>query len=190
MGSLSPNFFMMFSNDIMEQLPASYITSFHVPVDQQARLTQLIRDYPAVNILDMQALLGQLQTLLQQLTLAVELILVAVLVMVSALIASLSERLREGALLRTLGASSAMIRRAQLTEFALLGGIASVLALIASEALIYGLYTAVLNIPWQTLGWIWFWLPLLAGGALAILGNTLLRKTVTVAPQQVLRDLG
>merc|ERR1711879_100734 len=194
-GSLSPNFFMMFSNDIMEQLPASYITSFHVPVDQQARLTQLIRDYPAVNILDMQALLGQLQTLLQQLTLAVELILVivlvaAVLVMVSALIASLSERLREGALLRTLGASSAMIRRAQLTEFALLGGIASVLALIASEALIYGLYTAVLNIPWQTLGWIWFWLPLLAGGALAILGNTLLRKTVTVAPQQVLRDLG
>merc|ERR1711879_695121 len=133
-GSLSPNFFMMFSNDIMEQLPASYITSFHVPVDQQARLTQLIRDYPAVNILDMQALLGQLQTLLQQLTLAVELILVivlvaAVLVMVSALIASLSERLREGALLRTLGASSAMIRRAQLTEFALLGGIASVLAL-------------------------------------------------------------
>lgn len=194
-GSLSPNFFMVFSNDIMERLPPSYITSFHVPLDQQAQLTQLIRDYPAVNILDMQALLGQLQNLLQQLTLAVELILVivliaAVLVMVSALIASLSERLREGALLRTLGASSRMIRRAQLTEFALLGGIASVLALLASEALIYGLYTKVLNIPWQTLGWIWFWLPLLAAGALALLGSTLLRKTVAVAPQKVLRDLG
>ena len=194
-GSLSPNFFMVFSNDIMERLPPSYITSFHVPVDEQAKLTQLIRDYPAVNILDMQALLGQLQTLLMQLTMAVELILVivliaAVLVMVSALIASLSERLREGGLLRTLGASTRMIRRAQLTEFALLGGIASVLALLASEALIYGLYTAVLDIPWQSLGWIWLWLPLIASAALAALGSTLLRKTVTVAPQQVLRELG
>lgn len=194
-GSLSPNFFMMFSLDIMAELPPSYITSFHVAGDQQGQLTQLIRDYPSVNILDMQALLSQLHTLVQQLTLAVELILLivliaAVLVMVSALIASLSERLREGGLLRTLGASRQMIRRAQLTEFALLGVIASVLALLASEALIFGLYTVVLDIPWQPLGWIWLWLPVVSSTALAVLGSGLLRKTVTVAPLRVLRELG
>ncbi|MDO6805670.1 hypothetical protein Q4595_24660, partial [Wenyingzhuangia sp. 1_MG-2023] len=78
--SLSPNFFMMFSSDLMEQLPPSYITSFNVPEQSQAELTSLIREFPAINILDMQALLGQLQSLLYQVSLAVELILAVVLI--------------------------------------------------------------------------------------------------------------
>jgi putative ABC transport system permease protein len=193
--SLSPNFFMMLSPDIMARLPPAYITSFHVPANKQRQLTSLIREFPAVNVLDMQALLGQMQTLLQQISLAVELILVvvliaAVLVMVSALLSSLRERLQEGALLRTLGASTALIRQAQLTEFALLGLIASVLALMAAEALCWGLYSQVLDIPYHGLGWIWLWLPLLAAMLLALMGSGLLRKTVTVAPLRVLRELG
>ncbi|MFK4752655.1 ABC transporter permease [Oceanobacter antarcticus] len=193
--SLSPNFFMMFSSDIMAQLPPSYITSFNVPEQSQSQLTSLIREFPAVNILDMQALLGQLQGLLYQVSLAVELILVVVLiaatlVMVSALVASLRERLQEGALLRTLGASSAMIRKAQVSEYSLLGLIAALLALVAAEALCWALYTLVLDIPYAGLGWIWLWLPLVAAWLLAGLATLLLRKTVNVAPLQVLRELG
>ncbi|WP_051219069.1 ABC transporter permease [Oceanobacter kriegii] len=193
--SLSPNFFMMFSPDIMEKLPPSYITSFNVPDGEQAELTSLIREFPAVNILDMQALLTQLHTLLQQITLAVELILVvvlvaAVLVMVSALVASLRERLQEGALLRTLGASTDVIRKAQLTEFGLLGLVASVMALVSAELLCWSLYTFALNIPYKGLGWIWLWLPVVAALALALLGSGLLRKTVRVAPLRVIRELG
>lgn len=192
--SLSPNFFMMFSADLMASLPASYITSFYVPADQQAALTSLIREFPAVNVLDMQALLTQLHSLLAQVGLAIELILAvvllaAVLVMVSALLASLRERLQEGALLRTLGASSRMIRRAQLSEFSLLGAMAAVLALLAAEALCWALYRQVLDIPWNGLGWIWLWLPLVASIGLAMVGTLMLRRTVTVAPVIVLREL-
>ncbi|WP_221797651.1 ABC transporter permease [Oceanobacter mangrovi] len=193
--SLSPNFFMMFSPDIMALLPPSYITSFNVPNGDQAELTSLIRQFPAVNILDMQALLTQLHTLLQQITLAVELILVVVLiaatlVMVSALVASLRERLQEGALLRTLGASTRMIRNAQITEFALLGLLAAVLALVSAEALCWALYHYALDIPYDGLGWIWLWLPLASALVLALLGSSLLRKTVAVAPLRVMRELG
>lgn len=193
--SLSPNFFMMFSADVMARLPPAYITSFHVPADGQARLTSLIREFPSVNVLDMQALLGQLQSVLEQITLAVELILVvvlaaALLVMMSALLASLSERLQEGALLRTLGASRAMIRKAQMTEFALLGGLAALLALLAAEVLCRILYERILDIPWSGLGLIWLWLPIVAALLLAGLGSHLLRRTVAVAPLRVIRDLG
>ncbi|MDP2608025.1 MULTISPECIES: ABC transporter permease [unclassified Oceanobacter] len=192
--SLSPNFFMMFSSDLMEQLPPSYITSFNVPEQSQAELTSLIREFPAINILDMQALLGQLQSLLYQVSLAVELILAvvliaAMLVMVSALVASLRERLQEGALLRTLGASSGMIRKAQLCEFSLMGLIAALLALLAAEALCWALYTQVLAIPYSGLGWIWLWLPLLSALVLSGLATLLLRKTIRVAPLIVMREL-
>ena len=192
--SFSPNFLMMFSADLMASLPASYITSFHVPAGGQADLTSLIRAYPAVNILDMQALLGQLQSLLAQVALAVELILAvvlvaAVLVMVSALLASLRERLQEGALLRTLGASAALIRRAQWCEFALLGLLSALLALISAELLCWALYSRVLDIPWSGLGLVWLWLPLVSALGLAALAGLLLRRTVVVAPVIVLREL-
>ncbi|MEL7401301.1 MAG: FtsX-like permease family protein, partial [Pseudomonadota bacterium] len=197
-GSLSPNFYMMFSADVLEQLPGSYLTSFYVPPQQQAQLTQLIRDFPSVTLLDMQVVLGQIQTLLAQVSLAVELILLfvlvaAALVMVATLIASLSERLREGAILRTLGARSRVIRRAQMTEFALLGGLAALLALLGGEAIVFGLYQFLLNIPYQGifqgLGWAWLWLPPLTAMLLMLLGGYLMRAAVTVAPLQVLRDL-
>jgi len=197
-GSLSPNFYMMFSTDVLAQLPGSYLTSFYVPPQQQAQLTQLIRDFPSVTLLDMQVVLGQIQTLLAQVSLAVELILLfvlvaAALVMVATLIASLSERLREGAILRTLGARSRVIRRAQMTEFALLGVVAALLALLGGEAIVFGLYQFLLNIPYQGifqgLGWAWLWLPPLTAMLLMLLGGYLMRAAVTVAPLQVLRDL-
>lgn len=197
-GSLSPNFYMMFSADVLQRLPGSFLTSFYVPADQQSQLTQLIRDFPAVTLLDMQVVLGQIQTLLAQVSLAVELILTfvlvaAALVMVATLIASLSERLREGAVLRTLGAGSDVIRRAQMTEFALLGGLSALLALLGGETILWGLYRFLLDIPYQGpfagLGLAWIWLPPLTALLLIVLGTWLMRAAVNVAPLQVLREL-
>ena len=197
-GSLSPNFYMMFSPDVLDQLPGSYLTSFHVPAGQQQQLTQLIRDFPSVTLLDMQIVLGQIQTLLAQVSLAVELILTfvlvaAALVMVATLIASLTERLREGAILRTLGAGSSVIRRAQITEFMLLGGLSALFALLGGEAIVYGLYQFLLNIPYdgifQGLGWTWLWMPPLTAIVLIALGSYLMRAAVQVAPLAVLREL-
>lgn len=197
-GSLSPNFYMMFSPDVLDQLPGSFLTSFYVPPGQQAQLTQLIRDFPSVTLLDMQIVLSQIQTLLAQVSLAVELILTfvliaAALVMVATLIASLTERLREGAILRTLGAGSSVIRRAQITEFTLLGLLSSILALLAGEVIVFGLYQFLLNIPYdgvfEGLGWIWLWLPPLTTVALIMLGSHLMRAAVHIAPLTVLREL-
>ncbi|MCD8522978.1 MAG: hypothetical protein LRY66_00720 [Saccharospirillaceae bacterium] len=193
-GSMTPNFYMMFSADVLAQLPANYLTSFYVPPESQAQLTALIRQYPGITLLDMQVVLGQVQTLLEQVSLAVELILLfvlvaALLVMLSSLVAALPERLREGAVLRTLGAGRAMLRRGHLAEFALLGFISSLLALIGAEAICFGLYRGLLSLPYSGLGWVWLGLPPLAAIMLALPGMWLMRRTVKVAPLTVLREL-
>lgn len=193
-GTMTPNFYMMFSADVLAQLPANYLTSFYVPPASQAQLTALIRQYPSITLLDMQVVLGQVQALLSQVSLAVELILLfvlvaALLVMLSSLVAALPERLREGAVLRTLGAGTALLRRGHLAEFALLGFISSLLALIGAEAICFGLYRSLLSLPYDGLGWVWLWLPPLAALLLALPGMWLMRRTVTVAPLTVLREL-
>ncbi|MBU2037882.1 MAG: ABC transporter permease [Gammaproteobacteria bacterium] len=193
-GTMTPNFYMMFSADVLAQLPANYLTSFYVPPASQAQLTALIRQYPGITLLDMQVVLGQVQALLSQVSLAVELILLfvlvaALLVMLSSLVAALPERLREGAVLRTLGAGTALLRRGHLAEFALLGFISSLLALIGAEAICFGLYRGLLSLPYDGLGWVWLWLPPLAALLLALPGMWLMQRTVTVAPLTVLREL-
>ncbi len=193
-GTMTPNFYMMFSADVLAQLPANYLTSFYVPPASQAQLTALIRQYPGITLLDMQVVLGQVQALLSQVSLAVELILLfvlvaALMVMLSSLVAALPERLREGAVLRTLGAGTALLRRGHLAEFALLGFISSLLALIGAEAICFGLYRGLLSLPYDGLGWVWLWLPPLAALLLALPGMWLMRRTVTVAPLTVLREL-
>ena len=193
-GAMTPNFYMMFSPDVLAALPASYLTSFYVPTDKQALLTELIRAYPGITMLDMQAVIAQIQGVLQQVTLAIELILVfvlcaAVMVMLASLLAGLSERLREGAIVRTLGGSRGLLRRGQRLEFMLLGAVSALLALAGAELVTWALYRQVLDLPYAGPGWVWLWLPPFAALLLALPGLWLLRRTVNVSPLMVLRGL-
>ena len=82
--------------------------------------------------------LEQIRGILKQVTLAVEYVLVFVLlaglaVLFAALQATLDQRLYQGALLRTLGAERALLRRATRLEFLLLGLLAGVMAVVAAE---------------------------------------------------------
>jgi putative ABC transport system permease protein len=76
-----------------------------------------------------------------------------------------------------------------MVEFSLLGGVAGLLALLGSEAICYGLYTALLDIPYGGLGWLWLWLLPATMLVLVALGTLLMRRAVTVAPLRVLREL-
>lgn len=188
-GNMTPNFFMVFSEDVFASLPLSYMTSFYLPADNQAALTELIRRYSSVTFMDVQAILAQIQTLLEQVTLAIELILLfvlvaAFLVMFSSLVAGLPARLKEGAILRALGGSTGLLRKSQCVEFALLALVSSVFALLGAEAVRLFLYEYLLDLSWYALGWTWLWVPVLSVVLLSTVGLWLLRKTVTAEPLQ------
>lgn len=192
-GAMTPNFFMVLSEDAFVNQPVTYMTSMYIAPDSHA-LAELVRGYPSITFFDTTAILEQIQTLLEQVTLAIEWILVfvllsAVLVMLASLTTGLEIRLREGAIVRTFGASRTMLKRAQLAEFSLLASISALFALLGAEVLRYVLYQYFLKIEWHSLGVIWIILPILAMGLMILPSQWLLRSTVNTPPVNVLRRL-
>lgn len=193
-GSMTPNFFMIFSPDVLVDQPVTYMTSLYLPPADGRSLAELIRSYPSVTFFDTQAILAQIQSLLAQVTAAIEWILVfvlvaALLVMLAALTAGRDERLQEGALIRTIGGSSHLLRRAQLAEFSLLAIISALLALLGAELLRALLYHFLLKLSLSSLGWLWLIVPPVAVLLLSLPALWLLRSTVTVPPLRVLRGV-
>jgi putative ABC transport system permease protein len=188
--SFRPNFYMIFPPGVLEQFPGSAMTSFYLAPGQQAVLQRLVAQFPAVTVLDVGALLGEVRRIFEQVTLAVEYILVFVLlaslaVLFAVLAASHDERIQEGALLRALGASRRQVRSGHFAEFALLGLLAGLLAAAGTELIAWLLYTRVFYLDYLWHWTVWLGAPLcgMAGIALAGLWGT---RTVLSRPPAVL----
>ena len=192
--SFQPNFFMIFPPGLLDDQPATYMTSFYLPETDKGELATLLREFPAVTVIDLDRILNQVRDILRQVTLAVEFVLLFVLlagftVLYAALQASLDARLQEGALLRTLGASRRQLRAGHLAEFGLLGLLAGLLAALGAELVARLLYGRVFDLVYATQWWLWGALPL--GGALLVgaAGVWATRRVVRQSPLVVLRGL-
>lgn len=193
-GSLKPNFYVLFSADVVEQLPLNYLTSFYVPEELNASLTQVIREYPGITLLDMSQVLVQVQSILAQVTLAIEYLLILVLiagflVLLAALRSSLDERLQQGAVLRTLGAKRQQLRKMQWFEFLLIGALAGIIATAGAEIICWLLYQRLFEIPYPWHLAYWFWLPAVAALLIATLAVRNLTPVIKQAPLVILRRL-
>jgi putative ABC transport system permease protein len=193
-GSMKPNFYILFSADLVEQLPLNYLTSFYVPAERSDQLTQIIRQYPGITLLDMSQVLIQVQDLLGQVTLAVEYLLILVLlagilVLMAALHSSLNDRLQQGAVLRTLGAKRQQLQLMQWFEFLLLGGLAGIIAVAGAEIICWILYQRLFDLeyPWHLS--YWFWLPALSAIFISLLANRNLKSVINQPPLVILRKL-
>ena len=190
--NFQPNFFMIFQPGTLKDLPATYLTSFYLSPGHDQQIVELSRAFPAVTILQVEALLEQLRSILAQVTLAVEYVLLFVLaagmaVLFSGLQATLDERIRQGALLRALGAERRLLVKARRIEFGLLGAVSGLLAALGSELISLVLYRFAFDLPWHPHPWLLL-LPLvgalLVGGA-GIFGT---RRALNASPLSVLRE--
>jgi len=193
-GSMKPNFYILFSADIVQKLPLNYLTSFYASEAQAKELTQIIRNYPSITLLDMSQVLIQVQGLLSQVTLAVEYLLIlvllaGVLVLMAALHSSLDDRLQQGAVLRTFGAKRIQLQKIQWIEFLLLGALAGFIAVIGAEVICWLLYQRLFQIPYTWHLSYWLWLPLLAAVLIASLAHRSLSVVINQPPLVILRKL-
>ncbi|MFK3971711.1 ABC transporter permease [Pseudomonas sp. NPDC087358] len=190
--TFQPNFFMIFQPGTLKDVPTTYLTSFYLAPGNDQQIVELSRAFPAVTILQVQALLEQLRSILDQVTLAVQYVLLFVLaaglaVLFSGLQATLDERIRQGALLRALGANRALLIKARRIEFGLLGAVSGVLAALGCELVSFALYRYAFNLEWHPHPWLLL-LPLigalLVGGA-GVFGT---RRALNASPLTVLRE--
>lgn len=190
--NFQPNFFMIFEPGTLQDFPVTYLTSFYLAPGHDAQIVALARAFPAMTLLQVQALLEQLRSILAQVTLAVEYVLVFVLaaglaVLFSGLQATLDERIHQGALLRALGASRAVLVRARRIEFSVLGITSGLLAAVAAEGASWALYRFALNLPWHFHAWLLL-LPLVGALLVGTAGVFGTRRALTASPLRVLRE--
>lgn len=140
--SFEPNFYFMFSPGTLDGQSRYWLTSFYLPENRTGELPDLIRQFPQITLLDVNALLDQAQGLIDQasraaLALAVLLLAASILVLAAAWLAGGQQRRRDEALLRVLGARNRLLRRvAVLEQLLLLGGAALFAHLLHLLALI------------------------------------------------------
>jgi len=192
--NMKPNFYLIFSPGTLDSYPSTLITSFYLSKENKPALNQLVKQYPSMTVLEVEMLLKQFEKILTQLSQAIDyLLLFALLAGISVLFASiystLDSRMYSGALLRTLGSSRKLLKKSQFIEFATLGLIASLLAIIAKEFVSYFLYQQVLHMPYQVNYWVWVVMPTTVSICLGFAGMFGLRRVLTSSPVQVLRNL-
>jgi putative ABC transport system permease protein len=190
--SFRVNFFVVGSSVLLRDQPASYITSFHLPADRAAFANQLVQRFNNVSIIDISAILAEVRGMLQKALVAVEVVFVFSLaaglaVLYAATLATHDERRREVALLRTFGASRALVRQVVSAELLLLGGLAGLLAAGAALALGWVAASWLFDLPPRLSWWL---LPAGAlGGAWAVrlAAAPLLGRVLNTPPLRALR---
>ncbi|MBK1887597.1 ABC transporter permease [Marinobacter sp. DY40_1A1] len=193
--SMKPNFYMAFPpGGALTNMPATWITSFHLPRDRKSELNEFSRRFPTVSLLEIDNIIERIQEIVRQVTQAIEAILVLILaaalvVMAAVVSATLQDRQREGALLRTLGGRQSLLVRSTMLEFALLGGFAGILGVAAAEAAVWALQFRMFEGAFS-----WHWqvvlpIPIISAVVLSLFGRWQLRPVLSVSPMLLLRRL-
>lgn len=161
--SFRPNFFVIFPPGLLDKFGHSYISSLYLAPSEKAILLKLIQRSPEISIIDIDVLLDKVRVFTSKLALILTLLLglvgaLGVMIMYASVLSTLQERIHESALLRVLGAKTALIQKVFLIEFAVLGAISGLLGSLMAMALAYYLgkqffeVTLVLQTKWIAMG--------------------------------------
>jgi len=170
-GSMRVNFFAMFPVAAMPTVPLTYISAYRAP-DKPGFDNALVRAYPNITNVDMSSTIAQVQRVLGQVIRAVEFLFgftlaAGLVVLFAAVTATRGEREREFAILRAVGAQSALLRQVQRAELAGVGVLAGLLASVMATAVGWALARYVFVFDWTPSVWV----PVggaVAGAALAL----------------------
>jgi putative ABC transport system permease protein len=191
--SFQPNFFMVLSPGVLDDVTGTLITSVHVQPAQRPALVDLVRQFPEVTIIDIDALLSQVRDVMDKAALAVQYVflftlIAGLMVLLAAVQATRDERRYESAMLRTLGASRRVVFQGVAAEFAALGLLAGLLAAAGATVVGYFLAREVFNLKYAPDPWVWVFGVL--GGALlvGVAGMLAARSAVTQPPVTTLRQ--
>ena len=170
-GSMRVNFFAMFPVARMEGVPVTYISAYRAP-DTPGFDNALVRAYPNVTNVDMSSTIAQVQRVLGQVIRAVEFLFgftlaAGLVVLFAAVTATRTEREREFAILRAVGAQSTLLRQVQRAELMGVGLLAGLLASLVAVAVGWALARYAFEFEWVVKPWV----PLagaMAGAVLAL----------------------
>ena len=172
--SLKVNFFVLFPVAQVPDAPVTYITAFRAP-EAAGFDNALVRQFPNVTNVDMSQTIAQVQRVLGQVIGAVEFLFAFTLaaglvVLLAAVTATRTEREREFAILRAVGAGSGLLKQVQGIELLGVGLLAGALASAVAVAVGWALAKYAFQFSWTASPWV----PLagaLGGAVLALMAG-------------------
>lgn len=192
--SFNVNFFTILPPGVLNAFPATYITSFYLSTEGKRILAPMVKQFPNVTVLDVDALMSKVRHIMDRVSLAVEYVfmfslLAGLAVLYAAIQATQDERRYESAVLRTLGARRGQMLSSLSAEFVTLGLLAGTLAGLSASVLGYVLAEHVFHFDYRFNPWVW--LLGLAGGAVGIgvAGTLGTRSALHQPPAKTLREV-
>jgi putative ABC transport system permease protein len=135
-----PNFFVVFAPPVLKGAPNQYVLLAQVKDTAVALLQrEVVNRFPNVSSIDLTAIKRTVDKIVGKVSLAIRFmalfsLAVAIPVLFSAVSATRRERVREGVLLKTLGATRGQIARILLAEYSLLGLMGGLTGMLLSLA--------------------------------------------------------
>lgn len=191
--SMRPNFFFIFEPGTLDAYSPTFITSIYLPAEQKSVINKLLLDHPTILVMELDRIIGQIRSIVNQVSDGVLLVLWLTLiggclVLLAAVMGSIAARKQQAGLLRALGSPRRLIVGSICAEFAILGFLAGLIAIIGAEILLISLQTFVLKTPIQPHYIFWLISPLSGAIFVSALGYICCRHTVTTPPAVVLRE--
>ncbi|HQT76424.1 MAG: glycosyl transferase family 1 [Rhodospirillales bacterium 20-64-7] len=152
--SLGINFVMVASPGLLAHAPHTHIATVRIPDAEQGTLLRAVTDaLPNVTGIRVEDVLSAIAVLLNQVAAALTAtgaltLLAGTFVLVGAIAAGQRRRIREAVILKTLGATTAQLRTAWLTEFGLIGLVAGCIAAAVGSAASYAVSHYIMHTDW------------------------------------------
>jgi len=187
---MRPNFFVIANPGVFPEEVATYMAAYRLEAGKSSSLNQLLLDHPTISLIEVDTIIRQIREIIDQVSSAVELVMVlifasAILVLLACVELTVDQRLKDGAILRTLGASKLLLRRSQVIEFAIIGASSALIAILVSEAVVAYIQTQIFELNWQVHEELLAVLPLVTS-MVVLAGWWSTRSVAKVAPMRVL----
>jgi len=181
---MKPNFYFIFTPDVLKSIPATYLVSFRVEDEHDALLNQLSRQHPTVSLMDIRVMGAKIQELLAQIVWSITLlagigVLSGLLLIFTLLRLSLGQRQEEIQLYRTLGASKKRVEQTIWAEYGLMAFVAGIIAIIGSELVVSAIMVFGFELQPQIHWMLWILLPIGTFFTLALVVNSLIKRLLT-----------
>jgi putative ABC transport system permease protein len=152
---IQPTFPVIFSPHAMDGAPQQFVFLVQAPDARAVALLQrgVLRRYPNVSSLDLTLVEQTIHDVLAKVTTAIQFMAIislclAVPVLFSAVAATRRERLREGVLFKTLGATRRQVGRMMVAEYIILGGLGSLAGVLLSVGSAWALLHFLFKVPY------------------------------------------
>ena len=179
--AMKPNFYFIFTPDLLQDIPSSWLVSFRIEQQHDGLLTELSRNHPTVSLMDIRAMGAKIQDLLTQIVwsitvLALMGVVAGILLIFTLLRLSLSQRQQEIRLYRTLGASRRRVTQTIWSEFGLMALVAGIVAALSADVVVASVMKFGFDLSPSLHLNMWLVLPIVTFCTLAAVVNSLIKR--------------